>query len=96
MIVHSVKITEKAVELDCSQEVAGMSNIQAVRYLQQREGHTRCFAQHVPLVPAANSGASAFCGISECCWKLDCDSSTTWAGTDQRVEIGGGNDGITS
>ena len=38
-----------AQRLYCEREIDQMPNVQAVRFMQQREGYTQCFAADAPL-----------------------------------------------
>jgi len=53
-------------------EISGMSDINAIRFLQKSEGNTDCFGRDVPLHPGHQN--SNECDIADCVWKRTCDS----------------------
>ncbi|NMC15892.1 MAG: hypothetical protein GYA40_04520 [Chloroflexi bacterium] len=65
------EILERALRLGCIEEVSGVSDIQAVRYIQEKEGHTPCYAREVPIIEISYPPGS--CGVYECSWRNSCD-----------------------
>jgi len=68
-------IKEKAIELSCIEEISKMSEIQAIRYIQKREGNSTCYARDYPLI--TKEGPWEFdthsCSFDNCKWKFSCD-----------------------
>jgi hypothetical protein len=62
----------QARRLNCVEDIDNMSNLTAVRYLQQKEGYSQCFGGDHPFLPR-NSDPST-CDNSGCCWHIACDS----------------------
>ena len=52
------------------ESVANLSEVDAVRLLQEREGYTPCYGREVALRP----GADGICEVEECCWRNFCSA----------------------
>lgn len=65
-------ITRLAKKLNCDEWVSGLTDMEAVRFLQQREGYTPCFGRIKPLRPMSHDPNR--CDISECLWRGACEN----------------------
>jgi|GEM_PF-4301102 len=65
-------IMETAARLGCVDEVSPLSDIQAVRYIQRREGFSPCYAGERPLKPDGGFSPT-FCSIPGCAWSFSCN-----------------------
>ena len=52
------------------EEIKGLSDVDAIRLIQQREGSTPCYGRDVALRP----GADGVCLIEGCCWRHFCSA----------------------
>ena len=52
------------------ESVANLSEVDAVRLLQEREGYTPCYGREVALRP----GPDGICEVNECCWRNFCSA----------------------
>lgn len=66
-----------AERLGCLDDIADLSDIQAIRYLQRKEGHTPCYAADKPLSVASRQPWSSSplddCTVLDCTWKNACN-----------------------
>jgi hypothetical protein len=72
MMMDNYKVKSLAERLGCWEEVANLSEIQAIRYLQRKEGYTACYAGDQPLV-STSYGDKIFCEVKDCVWTVDCN-----------------------
>ena len=77
-------VEEKAQNLGCLEAISGLTVVDAVRLLQQKEQYNPCFGGEFPLVPLPYGttfpegfAREKFCGAFECCWRLPCDMHRT-------------------
>ncbi|MFZ0505981.1 MAG: hypothetical protein WAM44_19815 [Chthoniobacterales bacterium] len=56
--------------LGAREEVRELSDLEAVRLLQQREGYTPCYGREIALQP----GPDGICLVSECFWRNFCSA----------------------
>ena len=82
-------IEHHAERLNCKQEIESLSDIDAVRLLQAREGYTQCFAAEQPLhrldfnphdsrcaqYRPFDDDLKKICGVYTCCWLSACNDS---------------------
>src|SRR5438477_8995769 len=51
------------------EQVEALADIDAVRFLQEREGYTPCYGREVALWP----GRDGTCEVNGCCWRNYCE-----------------------
>ncbi|GIM29846.1 hypothetical protein CPJCM30710_25120 [Clostridium polyendosporum] len=65
------EIEQKAKAVSCLWDVYNLSDLDAIRFIQQKEGYTPCFGRNNPLYPSENKKK---CSNSTCYWHRTCDS----------------------
>lgn len=65
-------IEERAYWLGCLDEIADLTDSNAIRLLQEREGYSPCYGRAEPLQPA--EGHPNACDITTCYWHTPCEN----------------------
>ncbi len=65
-------VQRHAERLGCLGAISDMTDINAIRFLQQKEGYTPCFGRETPWSPDPED--PKLCKISDCYWRLVCNS----------------------
>jgi hypothetical protein len=63
-------ITAAADRIGAAEAVTHLSDLDAVRLVQEREGYTPCYGRKVALHP----GPGGLCQVKECCWRNFCSA----------------------
>jgi hypothetical protein len=64
-------INSHAERLGCLEAIAAMTDLNAIRFCQQKEGYTPCFGRETPQYP--NQDDTRLC-TADCCWIYACNS----------------------
>jgi hypothetical protein len=65
-------ITQKAVVLNCERDVVNLTDLNAVRFIQGREGYSQCFGQDILYKPS--NFDERRCAITDCYWGMACQN----------------------